>query len=96
MDHKYVHHVAESRHQLSHNFLNNIWVQFPLLHFHELLKVITIAKLYEYVVPSISLNCLFHPDDGQAVHCVLVLDLRYNEAFLGLTKIFALHNFACI
>jgi len=94
VDNEHVQHVVEAVDKLEHNLLHYYGGYFEFLQIHEFFQVTTIAVLHEDIVPAVRFNCLRHPNHVLAAYSVLVLDLRHDQAFLGVVQACPLDDLA--
>ena len=96
MDYQNSHHIVKSVYELIHYFLDDLRFNFPLFELHELFKIATIAKLHEYVISRVCLDCLSQFDNIFAVDRILILDLINNQVLLGPAQILPLDHFTSV
>jgi hypothetical protein len=96
MDYENVHHIVEAIDQLIHNPLNHLWRYSPVASFHKFFQITAVAKLHENVISGICFYSFSHSSDILTRDCILILNLRNDQALFGLTKIGSFHYFASV
>lgn len=96
VDYENINHVAEAHYQLLNDLLYRVGMESPPLVLHQFFEITAIAVFHEDVVPGVCLDCLFHLHHVITDHCVLVLDLRHDQALLSVAKVSTLDYFACV